>query len=316
MIRTPNDPLYKIEGCGYKPQKLGFDNRRPFNMGLHSQNEEKSSDSPFKVKKDEIKDFKPHMMYKDGDEVMAKTYEKHLELKKKGYGHTKPKSPVKKRGLWDNIHAKRKRGEKMRKKGDEGAPTEKAIKESQSPNKQKNTSKNGNIVYKNGKKYYKASDGTLHTGQVSDYEAELAADKKNKQKKPSKGKGFMKPPYKDTVKGTRPYAKRQGYHGYTDFTSNVTGKKVKSPNKNKVTGKAEVDLLKKGGFGPRAAKGSDDQSKTLAKSRYEMGQYKNDPTAPPTTKRKAMKDGAKAGVHGAIKGGVGNWVPYSQRKKK
>ena len=27
-------------------------------------------------------------------------------------------------GLWANIHAKRKRGEKMRKKGDKGAPTE------------------------------------------------------------------------------------------------------------------------------------------------------------------------------------------------
>lgn len=32
------------------------------------------------------------------------------------------------------------------------------------------------------------------------------------------------------------------------------------------------------GFGPRAAKGEDDQSKELAKSRYEMGMYKNDPT--------------------------------------
>jgi len=40
-------------------------------------------------------------------------------------------SPAKKRGLWDNIHAKRKRGEKMRKKGDKGAPTEKAIRDSQ-----------------------------------------------------------------------------------------------------------------------------------------------------------------------------------------
>ncbi len=27
-------------------------------------------------------------------------------------------------GLWANIHAKRRRGEKMRKKGDKGAPTE------------------------------------------------------------------------------------------------------------------------------------------------------------------------------------------------
>jgi len=36
-----------------------------------------------------------------------------------------------KKGLWANIHAKRKRGETMRSKGDEGAPTEKAIKDSQ-----------------------------------------------------------------------------------------------------------------------------------------------------------------------------------------
>lgn len=41
-----------------------------------------------------------------------------------------------KRGLWDNIHAKRERikrgsGEKMRKPGSEGAPTEKALKQSQ-----------------------------------------------------------------------------------------------------------------------------------------------------------------------------------------
>ena len=39
------------------------------------------------------KDFKPHMMYdpKTGKGVKAGTYKKHLELKKKGYVHTKPK---------------------------------------------------------------------------------------------------------------------------------------------------------------------------------------------------------------------------------
>ena len=31
------------------------------------------------------------MMYKGKSSVMASTYKKHLELKKKGYGHTKPK---------------------------------------------------------------------------------------------------------------------------------------------------------------------------------------------------------------------------------
>ena len=34
-------------------------------------------------------------------------------------------------GLWDNIHAKRRRGEKMRKKGGKGAPTADAIKRAQ-----------------------------------------------------------------------------------------------------------------------------------------------------------------------------------------
>ncbi len=48
---------------------------------------------------------------------------------------------AKKRGLWDNIHAKRKRikagsGEKMRKAGSKGAPTAKALKRSK-PKKRK-----------------------------------------------------------------------------------------------------------------------------------------------------------------------------------
>ena len=45
-------------------------------------------------------------------------------------------SPLAKRGLWDNIHAKRKRikagsGEKMRNPGDKGAPSAKDLKDSQ-----------------------------------------------------------------------------------------------------------------------------------------------------------------------------------------
>ena len=83
--KTPKE--YKAaHASGYTCQKLGFDKRRPFTMGLQSQ---QSAESPFKAK------FEPHMMYKGSDEVMAKTYEKHLELKNKGYGHTKPKSPAK-----------------------------------------------------------------------------------------------------------------------------------------------------------------------------------------------------------------------------
>lgn len=46
------------------------------------------------------------------------------------------------KGLWANIHAKRKRiaagsGEKMRKKGDKGAPTAKAMKNSAKKKKKK-----------------------------------------------------------------------------------------------------------------------------------------------------------------------------------
>ena len=59
-----------------------------------------------------------------------------------------------------------------------------------------------------GKKYFMTSDGKLHTGQIDD----LSPLK-------STGEGFMHPPYKDTVKGTRPYAKRQGYHGFKNFKS-------------------------------------------------------------------------------------------------
>ena len=43
-------------------------------------------------KKKTDKKFKPHMMYsKGGKGVKANTYKEHLSLKKKGYGHTKPK---------------------------------------------------------------------------------------------------------------------------------------------------------------------------------------------------------------------------------
>jgi len=42
------------------------------------------------------------------------------------------------------------------------------------------------------------------------------------------------------------------------------------------------------GFGPRASEGSDDQSKELARSKYEMGEYKVDPTAPTVQDDKAL----------------------------
>ena len=58
----------------------------------------------------------------------ADTIEKHIDDMKG--------SPMKKRGLWDNIHAKRKRikegsGETMRNPGDKGAPSAQDLKDSQ-----------------------------------------------------------------------------------------------------------------------------------------------------------------------------------------
>jgi len=39
--------------------------------------------------------FKPHMMYsKSGESKMAKTYQEHLDLKNKGWGHSKPKKKI------------------------------------------------------------------------------------------------------------------------------------------------------------------------------------------------------------------------------
>ena len=49
---------------------------------------------------------------------------------KKGYHKTK-EGKIAKKGLWYNIHKKKKAGKKMRKKGEKGAPTEEAIKRSQ-----------------------------------------------------------------------------------------------------------------------------------------------------------------------------------------
>ena len=61
---------------------------------------------------------------------LTKKQSKHIDTNKDGE-ITGADFPLKKRGLWANIHAKRKSGRKMRKKGDPGAPTEQAMEDSQ-----------------------------------------------------------------------------------------------------------------------------------------------------------------------------------------
>jgi hypothetical protein len=55
---------------------------------------------------------------------------------KKGFHKTKDGRTVKK-GLWYNIHKKKKAGKKMRKKGAKGAPTQLAILKSQGRNEKR-----------------------------------------------------------------------------------------------------------------------------------------------------------------------------------
>lgn len=82
----------------------------------------------------------------DGKTVyMPGANHKALVKKLKEKGQTKEESESK-RGLWDNIHKKRQRikdgsGEKMKKKGDKGAPTEDQIKKAQEPKKKKKKKK-------------------------------------------------------------------------------------------------------------------------------------------------------------------------------
>ena len=64
---------------------------------------------------------------------MGKEYVDRAEAKKGGsMYHTTKDGRKARKGLWYNIMMKRKRGAKMRKKGEKGAPTAAAIKKSQS----------------------------------------------------------------------------------------------------------------------------------------------------------------------------------------
>ena len=70
----------------------------------------------------------------DGSLHTGKTHTKTSKFlsHKKGGPFKMNKSPFhESKGLWANIHAKRKRGETMRKKGDAGAPSEQDLIDSQ-----------------------------------------------------------------------------------------------------------------------------------------------------------------------------------------
>ena len=71
-------------------------------------------------------DFKPHMMYdpKTGKGYEAKTMDDHLRMTKMGYNNQANVKEQKddKKGLWYNIHQRRKKGLPPKKPGEEGYP--------------------------------------------------------------------------------------------------------------------------------------------------------------------------------------------------
>ena len=112
---TPQDKDVKKKK-GTQPKK--------YYSGLSKDVKDKRADH---FKKDKYKkgdtDYKPAPGDKD-----AKTKPSiHTKKFKQMYGEVVDKLDEKGKGLWHNIHMKRKRGEKMRKKGEKGAPTPDAI---------------------------------------------------------------------------------------------------------------------------------------------------------------------------------------------
>jgi hypothetical protein len=76
-------------------------------------------------KSKEEEEYEPHMMYdpETGEGKKAEKYEDHTKLKEKGWDHEKPDlDEAAEKGLWANIHAKRKSGEKPAKPGDKEYP--------------------------------------------------------------------------------------------------------------------------------------------------------------------------------------------------
>ena len=84
-----------------------------------------------------------------------------------------PFSPIAKGGLWANMHAKRDRGESPAQPGDKGYPTDKALKDSQSPSKRIRKTTTGK-----GRNFRKAKEGAGMTEKgVKDYKKENPGSK-------------------------------------------------------------------------------------------------------------------------------------------
>ena len=127
--------------------------------------------------------YKPHMMYKGDKKVMAKKKGDHERLQKKGYDHDNPetkKVDEGKKGLWDNIHARRKKGLPPKKPGQEGYPKTLNIEEKKPKNC--GCGQDPCITYGNG--------GKMEKEQVNEISADLI-NKVRKKRKIQHSKEYM-----------------------------------------------------------------------------------------------------------------------------
>ena len=111
--------------------KIKYDKR--FNLSnegkVNEANQYKEVSAKFKAALDKLseKNFTPKNVEKLAKAMKEKRPDAAMAYAKEAFGWMKNM----KEGLWSNIHAKRKRGEKMRKKGAKGAPSDDAIKKAQ-----------------------------------------------------------------------------------------------------------------------------------------------------------------------------------------
>jgi len=115
-----------------------------------------------------------------------------------------PFSPIAKGGLWANMHAKRDRGESPAQPGDKGYPTDKALKDSQSPSKRIRKTTTGK-----GRNFRKAKEGAGMTEKG--VKAYRAANSGSELKTAVTGK--VKPGSKDAKRRKSFCARSKGWTG-------------------------------------------------------------------------------------------------------
>ncbi len=356
--KTPKE--YKAaHTTGYTCQKLGFDKRRPFTMGLQSQ---QSAESPFKATTKDVKlkgkklpkgytkkdkkfleeqnedvvryedlDEKGKAIWKSqGKKVPAPTklFKKRKArraLREEKYG-TKSRRKARKitgnsrksQKVQESLDAgKKRRGESVNMSNRDYAEKHLGYRDDKSPAKFVRTGgtrhgkkskltkaihKGTQKVIEHGftklynqakgvKKVYDYLKGTPKGSAATGLTKKKSPAKQNKKleaqikkRKDNIGEGYMNAPYKGPEgKGPRANRKDLSYHGYTNFTSNVTGRKVHKDGKpEKIGNPAKSDAQKRyearkkevAAMTPKQKKAAQDKANAKRKAFENSPEYK------------------------------------------